>query len=64
MLFLVMEKLSYDIKKMVQAKRIGIQVKNIYMMEVDGCATMIGKADQVVSWDEGELWHKRLGHLH
>ena len=25
---------------------------------------MIGKVDQVVSWDEGELWHRRLGHLH
>ena len=22
------------------------------------------KADKVVSRDEGELWHKRLGHLH
>ena len=25
---------------------------------------MVGKAEEVVSWDEGELWHKRLGHLH
>ena len=25
---------------------------------------MMGKADQVVSRDEGELWHRRLGHLH
>ena len=24
----------------------------------------MGKADKVVSWDEGDLWHKRLGHLH
>ena len=25
---------------------------------------MLGKAEEVVSQDEGELWHKRLGHLH
>jgi hypothetical protein len=25
---------------------------------------MMGKAKKVVSWDEGKLWHKRLGHLH
>ena len=25
---------------------------------------MVGKAEEVVSRDEGELWHKRLGHLH
>ena len=24
----------------------------------------MGKADKMVSQDEGELWHKRLGHLH
>jgi hypothetical protein len=34
------------------------------MLEVDGCGAMIGKAKQVVSGDEGELWHRRLGHLH
>ena len=33
-------------------------------MEVDGCATMMGMAEKVVSRDEGELWHRRLGHLH
>jgi hypothetical protein len=33
-------------------------------MEVDGCASMMGKAEKVVSWDDGELWHRRLGHLH
>ena len=31
-------------KTMGQAKRIGIRVKNIYNMEVDGCASMMGKA--------------------
>ena len=25
---------------------------------------MVGKAEEVVSRDEGKLWHKRLGHLH
>ena len=25
---------------------------------------MMGKAEKVVSWGEGELWHRRLGHLH
>ena len=25
---------------------------------------MVGKEEEVVSRDEGELWHKRLGHLH
>ena len=49
---------------MGQAKRIGIRVKNLYKLEVDGCAAMMCKADQVVSWHEGELWHRRLGHLH
>jgi hypothetical protein len=34
------------------------------MLEVDGCGAMIGKAEKVVSQDEGELWHRRLGHLH
>jgi hypothetical protein len=25
---------------------------------------MMGKTKKVVSQDEGELWHRRLGHLH
>ena len=25
---------------------------------------MMGKAEKVVRWNEGELWHRRLGHLH
>ena len=33
-------------------------------MEVDGCAAIVRKAEEVVSRDEGELWHRRLGHLH
>jgi hypothetical protein len=47
-----------------QVKNIGIRVNNLYMMEVDGCNSMIGKAKKVVSQDEGELWNRRLGHLH
>jgi hypothetical protein len=41
-----------------QVKKIGIRVKNLYKLEVDGCATMMGKAEKVVSRDEGELWHR------
>jgi hypothetical protein len=48
----------------VQVKKIGIRVKNIYKLEVDGCVAMMGKVEKVVRWDEGELWHRRLGHLH
>ena len=47
-----------------QTRRIGIRVKNLYQLQGDGCAAMAGKAEGVVSWDEGEFWHKRLGHLH
>ena len=47
-----------------QTKRIWIRVKNIYKLEVDGCTAMMGKAEEVVRRDEGELWHSRLGHLH
>ena len=51
-------------KTMGQAKRIGIRVNNLYKLEVDGCATMMGKVQKVVSWDDVKLWHRRLGHLH
>jgi hypothetical protein len=34
------------------------------MLEVDGYNAMIGKAEKVVSQNGGELWHRRLGHLH
>ena len=51
-------------KTIGQTKRIGIRVKNIYKLEVYGCATMVGKEEEVVSRDEGELWHRRLGHIH
>ena len=39
-------------------------MKNLYKIDVDGYTALIGKVDKVVSRDEDELWHKRLGHLH
>jgi hypothetical protein len=45
-------------KTMGQVKKIGIQVQNIYKLEVYGCASMMGKEGKVVSRDEGELWHR------
>ena len=49
---------------MGQTKRIWIRVNNLYKLEVDGCAAMMGIEEEVVSRDEGKLWHRRLGHLH
>jgi hypothetical protein len=73
--FAMLEDRGYDVvfsdgktfllhKKMGQVKKIGIRVKNLYKLEVDGCAAMMGKVEKVVSQDEGELCHIRLGHLH
>ena len=39
-------------------------MKNLYKIDVDGCTTLSSKADEVVSQDTGELWHRILGHLH
>ena len=39
-------------------------MKNLYKLDADGCAALMGKVDKVVSQDEGDLWHRRLGHLH
>ena len=33
-------------KTMGQDKRIGIQVKNLYKLKVDGCVSMMGKAEK------------------
>ena len=41
-----------------QAKRIAFQVKKLYNMELVVCVAMMGKAEKVVSRDEGELWHR------
>ena len=51
-------------KTTIKAKKIWIQVKNLYKLDVDGCTTLMGKVEKVVSRDEAKLWHKRLGHLH
>ena len=51
-------------KATTQAKNIGIHLKNLYKINVDGCTTLMGKVDKVASQDEGELWYKRLGHIH
>ena len=51
-------------KTIRQAKKIGIQVKNLYKIDVDGCTTLMSKADRVVIWDEGDLLHRILGSLH
>eukprot|EP00253_Pinus_taeda_P002825 PITA_02825 len=47
-----------------QTKRIGIRVKNPYKLEVDDCDALSSNAKLVQSQDIGELWHRRLGHLH
>eukprot|EP00253_Pinus_taeda_P030304 PITA_30304 len=47
-----------------QIKWIGIQVKNIYKLEVDDCATLSTKEELVQSQDIGEFWHRQLGHFH
>ena len=47
-----------------ETQRIGVRVNNLYQLQVDGCVAMAGKAEGVVSRDDGELWHRRLGHLH
>eukprot|EP00253_Pinus_taeda_P005175 PITA_05175 len=47
-----------------ETRKIGVRVKNLYQLHVDGCVAMACKVEGVVSWDDGELWHWRLGHLH
>eukprot|EP00253_Pinus_taeda_P030483 PITA_30483 len=49
---------------MGQTKRIGVRVKNLYKLEVDDCVALSMKAKLVQSQDIGELWHRRLSHLH
>jgi len=47
-----------------QVKKIWIRVKNLYKLEVEECAALSTKEERVKSRDVGELWHRRLGHLH
>ncbi|KAH9306491.1 hypothetical protein KI387_010895, partial [Taxus chinensis] len=35
-----------------QVKQIGVRVKNLYKLDIDGSAALMGKADSVVSQDE------------
>ena len=47
-----------------QVKQIKVQVKNLYKLDGEYCATLNTKAKKVQNRDTGELWHRRLGHLH
>jgi len=47
-----------------RTKRITIRVNNLYKLEVDDYSALSSKAELVQSQDVGELWHRRLGHLH
>ena len=47
-----------------QVENIRVRVKNLYKFDVDGCAALSSKSRKVVSQDTGDLWHRRLGHLH
>jgi len=49
---------------MRQVKNIGVRVKNIYKLDVEDCAALSIKEEKVQSRDLGELWHRRLIHLH
>ena len=51
-------------KTIGETQKIGVRVRNLYQLDVDGCAAMAGKAKGLVSQDDGELWQRRLGHLH
>ena len=71
----MLEDLGYDVavnegkvflrhKAARQVKNIGVCVKNLYKLDVDGCAALISKARKVGNRDTCELWHRILGHLH
>eukprot|EP00253_Pinus_taeda_P033976 PITA_33976 len=47
-----------------QTKQIGIQINNLHKLQVEDCASHSSKAEEVHGEDIGELWHRRLGHLH
>jgi len=42
-----------------ETRKIGVRVRNLYQLHVDGCTAMAGKAKGLVSRDDGELWHRR-----
>ena len=45
-------------------KKIGVQVKNLYKLDVEDCVALSTKEEKVESRDIDQLWHKRLCHLH
>eukprot|EP00253_Pinus_taeda_P035408 PITA_35408 len=47
-----------------QTKQIGIQVKNLYKLQVEDYAALSSKEEVMHGQDIGEFWHRRLGHLH
>ena len=47
-----------------QVKKIGIQVKNLYKLELEEYVALSTKVERVSSQDVDELWHRRLCHLH
>lgn len=49
---------------MGQVKKIGIQVQNLYKIEVEDCVSLSSKVEKMLSRDIDELWHRRLGYLH
>jgi len=42
-----------------ETRKIGVRVRNLYQLHVDGCVAMAGKAEGLVIRDDGELWHRR-----
>jgi len=47
-----------------QTKQIGIQIRNLYKLQVEDYVALSSKAVVVHGQDIDELWHRRLGHLH
>lgn len=45
-----------------QVKKIWIQVKNLYKLEVEDCGALSTKVERVQSRVVSKLWHKRLSH--
>jgi len=42
----------------------GVQVKNLYTLDVENCATLRTKSKKVQRRDISELWHRIFGYLH
>ena len=48
----------------IKEKRVGVQVKNIYKLEVNACVTLRNKVEHLQSRDVRELRHRCMGHIH